>query len=59
MEIQSWLCLPLPQLLKLPSMPGLGSSTAENPLDLLPVIRQGLPGAPSCSEVSLRAEPLP
>lgn len=56
MEIQSWLCLPLPQL---PSMPGLGSSTAENPLDLLPVIRQGLPGAPSCSEVSLRAEPLP
>lgn len=52
MKILSWLCLSLSQLLKLPSTPGLGPSTAENPLDLLPVTRQGpaLPGAPSGSE---------
>lgn len=52
MEILSWLCLSLSQLLKLPWMASLGSST---------VIRQGpgLPRAPSSSEVSLRAELLP
>lgn len=41
MKILSWLCLSLSQLLKLPSMPGLGPATAENPLDLLPVTWQG------------------
>lgn len=52
MKILSWLCPSFSLLLKLPSMPGLGRSTAENLLDLLPVTRQGpgLSGAPSGSE---------
>lgn len=37
MKILPWLCLSLSQLLKT----DLGLSTAENPLDLLPVTRQG------------------
>lgn len=52
MKIVSRLCLSLSQLLEVPSMPGLGPSTAENPLDVSQGRGQRFAGLPAVLRVS-------